>query len=412
MTKIYTVSEFNSALNEMFEEIQVAVEGEVSEFKVSQNKWLFFNLKDEEGILRCFATVFQIKNPILEDGLKVRVYGYPKIHSKSGNFSFTVLKVEPVGEGALKRAYEILKNRLETEGLFAPERKRALPRFPQTIGLIASKDSAAYSDFIKILKARWGGLKIHLINVAVQGQEAVPQIVGAFQCLNESNLEFDLVALIRGGGSLEDLRAFNSEEVVRAIFGSCFPVVVGVGHERDDTLADFAADLRASTPSNAAELIVPDKEEVRREFETAKRGFIAAQRFWFEEKAEAIEDSVDRLKSIIGKKAADFSASLANFFHQAEIWRKDLVQKKIAAANCIFRMELNFKKHVQEIKNRLNLSEKIILALNPESLLARGYAVVFKDGKAVRSANELDIDDNVRIKLFKGGFWSKVLKKE
>ena len=188
--------------------------------------------------------------------------------------------------------------------------------------------------------------------------------------------------------------------------------MVGVGHERDDTLADFAADLRASTPSNAAELIVPDKEEVRREFETAKRGFIAAQRFWFEEKAEAIEDSVDRLKSIIGKKAADFSASLANFFHQAEIWRKDLVQKKIAAANCIFRMELNFKKHVQEIKNRLNLSEKIILALNPESLLARGYAVVFKDGKAVRSANELDIDDNVRIKLFKGGFWSKVLKKE
>lgn len=409
--KIYTVSEFNEYLNELLAEQEVAVEGEVSEFKVSQSKWLFFNLKDEEGILRCFATVFQIKIPILEDGLKVRVYGYPKIHGKSGNFSFTVLRVEPVGEGALKRAYEILKARLEQEGLFAPERKRSLPKFPRAVGLIASRDSAAYSDFIKILKARWGGLTIHLINVAVQGQEAIPQILAAFDYFNRADLGLDAVALIRGGGSLEDLQAFNSEEVARAVFGSRVPVAVGVGHERDETLADFAADLRCSTPSNVAELIVPHKEEVSRELENMKRRFLSAHQLLLEEKRGEVDDLIDRLKTIIEGRIAEFSRSLVIFFHQVKIWQNNFFQKEIFISNAVFRAQAHFRKHLQGLSNRLTLAEKIITTLHPKSLLKRGYAIATKDGKVIKDAEALDIHDEVRVTLCKGGFLSQVLKK-
>lgn len=412
MSQIFTVSEYNEYLNESLAEQTAVIEGEVSEFKVSQNKWLFFNLKDSDGILKCFATVFQIKNPVLEDGLTVRIYGYPKIHGKSGNFSFTVLKVEPVGEGALKRAYEILKQRLENEGLFALERKRVLPKFPESIGLITSGDSAAYSDFVKVLKARWGGIKIYLINTAVQGQEAVSQITTAFEYFNRSKLDLDLVVLIRGGGSMEDLQAFNSEEIARAIFGSRFPVAVGVGHEKDETLADFAADLRCSTPSNVAELIAPQREEISAALRDIERRLMSGQRFWIEEKNENVEDFMNRLSSIIEDKMMEFSQILNHFFHQIEIWRKNIVQKKIIISNLIFLIETSFKKYFQEMNHSLMLAEKIVSTLNPQSLLKRGYAIAFKDGRIIKNSSDLEADDEVKVRLFRGGFSAKVLKKD
>ncbi|MBI1754757.1 exodeoxyribonuclease VII large subunit [Candidatus Azambacteria bacterium] len=209
--KIFSVAEYVAYLNEALSERDAVVEGEISEYKINQSKWIFFKVKDEEATLECFSTVFKLRLP-LEDGMRVRVYGRPGIYAKSGKFSMTVEWAEPAGEGALKRSFELLKAELEKEGLFAAARKRPLPRFPKKIALVASKESAAYGDFTKILKQRFGGLEVFLYHVQVQGGEAIADIQKAFSYFNAHHKELGIeaVALVRGGGSLEDLAAFNS----------------------------------------------------------------------------------------------------------------------------------------------------------------------------------------------------------
>src|SRR3989339_1059149 len=261
MIPVLSVSQFLSQINDIIAG-EFIVEGEVSQYKISQNKWIFFDLKDDKAIINCFATVFGLKMP-LEDGMKVRVAGYPRVREQTGKFSFTVQAVELVGEGSLKRAYELLKKKLTAEGLFEIDRKRQLPFLPQKIGVIASRDSAAFGDFKRIINNRWSGVEVVLRHTLVQGDGAIGDVVQSFNEFNQlnDNLKPDVLVLIRGGGSLEDLSAFNSEEVARAVYGSKIPVVCGVGHERDESLADLTADMRASTPSNAAEIVVPDKKD-------------------------------------------------------------------------------------------------------------------------------------------------------
>ncbi len=263
--RVYSVSEFNEFINGVLAVHPVVVEGEISRFEIRQQRLIFFTLVDKKSTVDCFAMIWDIDAPLelCTEGAMVRVYGVPGLYVKSGRFRINVKRLELAGEGALRRAYELLKARLAKEGLFDIARKRILPRYPRRIGLITSRDAAAYSDFLKILRERWGGLEILFINVAVQGVGAVPQIVRAIEAMQRENI--DVMVITRGGGSLEDLAAFNSEKVARAVFSSRIPVVVGVGHERDESLADFVADVRASTPSNAAELIVPHRREVRSE---------------------------------------------------------------------------------------------------------------------------------------------------
>jgi exodeoxyribonuclease VII large subunit len=257
-----TVTQFLGIINETlgFAYPSVEIEGEVSSFKINQGKFVFFDLKDEQNTLSCFMMVHQLKLPI-EDGMKVRVVGSPKI-TKFSKFSLTVRSINIAGEGALRRAMELLKKKLDTEGLFDPKRKRPLPVFPQRIGLITSATSAAYADFIKILGARWGGLHIVLADVTVQGATAPDQITGAISYFNSLREPVDVLVIIRGGGSLEDLMAFSTEPVARAVAASRTPTIVGVGHEVDISLADYAADLRAATPTDAARLVVPDRTEI------------------------------------------------------------------------------------------------------------------------------------------------------
>ena len=217
-----------------------------------------FTLKDKESNVRCFMTVWDLKAEI-EDGMMVKVSGRPTLTQKWG-FSFNLKSVQPAGEGALRRAFVLLQKKLTAEGVFSIERKRSLPRFPQHIALITSREAAAYSDFIKVLNARVGGLKISFIHTQVQGEKAPQQIIEALEAANTGLTDLDVIVLARGGGSLEDLQAFNDEMVVRAVAASRTPTIVGVGHERDVTLAELAADVRASTPSNAAELLVQSRE--------------------------------------------------------------------------------------------------------------------------------------------------------
>jgi exodeoxyribonuclease VII large subunit len=256
-----TVSEFNSLLNQTlsFAYPEVIVEGEVSSFKVNQGKWVFFDLKDEDSLVGCFITIYQLKTE-LEDGMLIRVKATPQL-TKWGKFSLTVKEVELAGEGSVKRAFEMLKAKFEKEGLFEQDRKRQLPQYPQKIALITSNQAAAYNDFLTIINDRWAGLEIEHIQVQVQGPSAPLQIAEAIGYINELK-GYDALVIIRGGGSAEDLQAFNTEEVVRAVYGSRVPTLVAIGHEDDVSLAELAADIRGATPTDAARRLVPDKLEL------------------------------------------------------------------------------------------------------------------------------------------------------
>jgi len=259
-----TVSDFVALTNQTLEYAypSVEVEGEVAGFKVNQGKYVFFDLKDSGASIGCFMTVWQLRQPI-EDGMKIIVTATPKL-TQWGKFSLTVRALRPSGEGSLKKSFELLKAKLDKEGLFTPERKRLLPVLPQHIAVISSIQAAGYADFIKILGDRWGGLKVDVAQVQVQGTDAPDQIIRALKYFNAQEVLPEIIVIIRGGGSADDLSAFNDELLVREIATSRVPTLVGVGHETDESLADLAADVRAATPSNAAQIIVPDRHEIIR----------------------------------------------------------------------------------------------------------------------------------------------------
>lgn len=255
----FTASEFVAVFNQSLDMLypSVGITGELSNFRVSKNRWVYFDLKDEGASVKFFGTVYVLPGP-LEDGMTLEVHGRPRLHPQFG-FSVQVDSIQAVGEGSIKKAQDLLARKLEAEGLFDPERKRGVPYPPTRIGLVTSAESAAIADFRKIIDARWGRLDVQLIDVQVQGVDAPAQIASAITQFNQLSNPPDVLVIIRGGGSADDLGAFSTEPVVRAVAASRVPTVVAVGHEVDVSLAELAADLRASTPSNAAELLVPDR---------------------------------------------------------------------------------------------------------------------------------------------------------
>lgn len=286
MSDSFTPSEFVAVVNQTLEYAysSVLVTGEVASFKVNQGKWVFFDIKDEETSVSCFMPFWSLHVP-LEDGMKVVVRGTPKL-TKWGKFSLTVNAVKPVGEGSIKKAYEMLKKKLAAEGLFDPAKKRSLPEDLTRLGVISSTQAAGYADFIKIINARWGGMKVQVAHTQVQGMDAPEQIIRALRYFNE-RAEVQVIAILRGGGSADDLSCFNDEALVREIAASRIPVITGIGHEVDESLADLAADVRASTPSNAAELLTRDR------------------------KTEKIKEKIDRIQQKIEMEIRTLSNELA-----------------------------------------------------------------------------------------------------
>lgn len=377
MNQVLTVSEFLDALNETmgFAFPEVVVQGEVSSFKVNQGKWVFFDVKDKEATLGCFMTLYQLKTP-LEDGMQVRVIGTPKL-TKWGKFSFTVKRVELAGEGELKRAFMLLKKKLGDEGLFAPERKRSLPQYPKTIGLVASGQSAAYADFIKILGQRWGGLSIQLADVQVQGVAAPDQVVGAIRQFNEAAEPVDVIVVIRGGGSLEDLQAFNTEDVARAVAGSRIPTIVGVGHEVDVSLADMAADVRAATPTDAARIVVPDRNAV----------------------AGELDSRVARAEQLLRQNLLRREQLLLGNVTRMERFVRQPIERLARAA-------INLRRDLGTIERTLQLREQKLEGLvrnlknvDPKAVLARGYSLVRQDDKLVKSAADINAQQPFMIQF-------------
>ncbi len=379
----------------------VVVEGEITGYSVSQNKWVFFSLRDEQGVIACFAMVYQLSGRY-EDGMRVRIWGTPRLHQKSGKFSLYIDRMEATGEGALKRAFELTKKQLEKEGIFAQERKRALPRMPKVIGLIDSKESAAHTDFMRILNQRWRGISVHHIQVRVQGEGAVDDIVKAFEWFNENDTGAEVIVMIRGGGSLEDLAAFNAEGVARAVFGSRLPVVCGVGHERDESLADYAADMRAATPTHAASLVVPDRQEVGAQIGRYVRTMVHAYESLLEWERHRVQQSARVVFLTIERAAQHVHHCIERIrnafrYREQEIARfqRELVTIHTHSArsltSCIVRR-----------RESLASRTEMLRAVSPMGVLERGYSLIRKGGKVVDSVAALQEGENIDIVLHDG----------
>ncbi len=340
---LLSVSEFVALTNQTLEFAypSVVVQGELANFRVSKNRWVYFDLKDDEAIVRFFGTIYNLPGP-LEDGMLLKVRGQPRLHPQFG-FSITVQTIQPSGEGTIKRAAQLLEKQLAAEGLFDLSRKRSLPYPPERIGLITSRQSAAYADFTKILDARWPGLEVQFIDVQVQGEQAPTQIVAALQHINALPEPPEIVIIIRGGGSSEDLAAFSSETVTRAVATSRVPTMVAIGHEIDLSLAELAADSQASTPSNAAELLVPDRAaELRR---------------------------LTLLRQDIGN----------DMIRQIRLRRSEL-------AELTPRLLSHAGQIVEQAKQSLSMRAQLLAALSPRTILQRGYAIVRDEaGRVVRT---------------------------
>lgn len=366
---VFGVSDFVAYLNQTLEIAYpyVTIEGELSDFRVSRNRWVYFDLKDAEASVRFFGTVYNLPGP-LEDGMLVRVAGNPRLHPQYG-FSVNIQTITPVGEGNLRRAADLLAAKLAAEGLFASERKRLLPYPPRRIALVTAGNSAAYGDFLKILNARWRGVTVEHFDVQVQGEPAVGQIVSAIAAANALPEPPDVLVLTRGGGSADDLAVFSVEQVVRAVAASRITTLVAVGHEVDVSLAELAADQRASTPSNAAELLTPDRTVVLQQLQRVR---------------------------------TDLDESLQGLVKQRKEWLKRQSVELDRGLHSVYRT----------VQFRLQAVRQILEAYDPNVALKRGYALVRAEGKVVRSISDLQVGRSVNLQLSDGTATATIIGKE
>jgi exodeoxyribonuclease VII large subunit len=291
--RIWKVSEITECIGELLERAfrDVWIEGEVSNFRPAQSGHLYFTLKDAGAQIRCVCFRDQARTLKFrpEDGLHVTVRGSLGVYEVRGEYQVYVSYIEPVGAGALQLAFEQLKKKLEAEGLFAEERKKPLPVMPRCIGVVTSPTGAAIRDILRVLKRRFANVHVRLFPVKVQGEGAAKEIAAALGYFNRAGFA-DVIILARGGGSLEDLWAFNEERVARAIAESAIPIITGVGHETDFTIADFVADLRAPTPSAAAEIVVRSRQEFDRHIAEYQRRLIQQIRYLLSERRHRVRD--------------------------------------------------------------------------------------------------------------------------
>jgi exodeoxyribonuclease VII large subunit len=368
--KVYTVSAFNHGVASWVAKLpSLWIEGEVTEFR-RQPGWqsVFFTLKDpQDGACLPVSMPrgrFDGLRLDLVDGMTVHVFGRPELYEARGVFQLRALSVEPLGLGAILAGLERLKRKLAAEGLFAPERKRSLPVLPRRIGLLTGNEAAAKRDFVTAVQSRFPAANVLVAQTYVQGQAAPAAIAATLDTLAREP-EVDVIVLTRGGGSFEDLLPFSDERVVRAVAACSVPVVSAVGHEQDTPLCDHAADVRASTPTAAARLVIPDERELRERLDAARANL-----------ARGAGRTVERARNSLARDRERLSRAPAL-----------LVERKRAG--------------LEALAGRLQ-------ALSPQKTLARGYAIVRADNDIVRSSSELAVGARVEVELGEGGFGGRV----
>ena len=435
--RIWPVRELVSQVRELVEQKygDVWVEGEISNFRPAPSGHIYFTLKDADAQLP--IVLFRRQAMLLrfrpEDGLHVLVRGRVSVYEQRGQMQLVAETMEPVGAGSLQLAFEQLKERLKAEGLFDADRKKPLPAFPRTVGIVTSPTGAVVRDFLNIVARRHSGLNVLLAPVSVQGDQAAAEIESAIAHLNESGL-VDLIVLARGGGSLEDLAAFNSERVARGIASSRLPVVSAIGHETDFTIADFVADLRAPTPSAAAELITEAQHRIAEYLATLDHRLTRAARFQLLQARQHLSRlpvgrAEARMANLLHRKAQrldDLTARLESAFASALRRRQELVAARAAA---VLRHDprqalATARSRLQALHNHLHRGIDHLLhanaatlssldarlhSLSPLAVLDRGYALVLNaNGSVVRSAAQLNPGDPLTTRLADGAFTSRV----
>lgn len=410
MPLTFTVSEFVDFLRAHLRTAvgEVTVRGEVTNYRRRSDDLVFFELKDEASVVGCFCLRWELSVE-LEDGQEIRVLATPSLFKKSGKFHLRVRAIELVGAGALQKAFLKLTAKLKAEGLFAPERKRALPRFPERIGLITSQDAAAYQDVLKTLKRRWLRHAVVFVPVRVQGPGAARDIARAIQIQNSTG-RVDVIILTRGGGSLEDLQAFNDETVARALVASKAPVVAGIGHERDFTVAELVADLRASTPTAAAELVAPDRREVATDVIDCARRAGAALAAEVAERRSAVRDAVDRLSVALGAPQLKLQTLRQRFATALERLAARPREQRLGVDHATARLTQSLVAWLRQRTDGVERLTALLTALSPTTVLARGYSVTFDAaGKVVHDADTVRSGERIRSRLQRGQLTSEVV---
>ena len=377
------------SLNEVFK--TVWVEGEVSGLTTPQSGHLYFNLKDESAQLNCIVwrtaagrLPFKIKN-----GQKLICGGSIDVYPQRGSYQLIIQQVQPVGIGALELAFRQLKEKLQKEGLFDPAAKQPIPRYPKRVAVVTSPTSAAIRDFLQVLTRRWSTTDVLVVPVRVQGDGAADEIAAAIERLQKMKNPVDVIVVTRGGGSIEDLWSFNEEKVCRAIFKSEIPVVSGVGHEIDITLSDLVADVRALTPSEAAERLVPDRADFKRQLGNVSQ----------------------RMQQALTSKIDNAELRLARFAnHSALLKPLETIERRaeeVEALSADLHQQVQLMMRLKET-NLVSLAEKLDL-VSPLGVLKRGYSLTTNEkGSVVKSSKELAVGSLIHTRLADGKVASRV----
>ena len=391
---IFSVSEANNFIKALLDQVpqlqEIYVRGEISNYKLYPSGHHYFTLKDESGAMRCVMFKGQAAHLRFrpENGMKVIAFGHISVFPRDGAYQLYCSDLTADGIGDLHVAFEQLKAKLEAEGLFESAHKKPLPKYPQKIAIITSSAGAAVHDMIRILRARWPLSKVLLLPVRVQGAEAPPEIVGALRYANKWKVA-DVIITGRGGGSIEDLWAFNDERVARAIYESDIPVISAVGHEPDVTIADYVADARASTPSNAAEIVVPDQKTLRRQLENVRARLA-------QDETARIEAQSERLRKLAQSRSLrDPMAFIAD--------------KRLLLDYTQSRLSSLAQQQTAVRQRKFEALCASLDALSPLKVLSRGYAMAQNEaGAVIKRAADVAVGEKIDVSLGQGSLSCRV----
>ena len=417
-SKVFTVAELTRQIRGTLETrfSAVWVQGEISNYKLHPSGHQYFTLKDQRAQMSCVIfrdTIAPLRQPLV-DGTHVQVYGRITVFEARGQYQLSVQILQPRGLGLLQAKFDALKRRLEAEGLFAPERKRALPKFPRRIGIVTSPSGAAIRDMLNVLQRRAPWLSILINPVRVQGTGAAQEIAVAIRELatpSEVFASVDLIVVARGGGSIEDLWEFNEEIVARTIASVDVPVVSAVGHEIDFTICDFVADLRAPTPSAAAELIVPDMVDLRRQIDNCARAIGRELINRMRDVQQRLDHAQETLRRCLDHKIDSYKRGLLHL--AAALQTRSPARELVLRRNRLVDLRRRFvelpMRVLENARHRFRETEGILRVLGPEATLRRGYSITTDErGALVRTVASVRPEMKIRTRVSDGEFESTV----
>ena len=418
-SKVFTVGELTRQIRGILETKfgAVWVQGEISNYKLHPSGHQYFTLKDQRAQIACVIwrdTMLPPRQPLV-NGTQVQVYGTVTVFETRGQYQLNVQILQPRGVGMLQAKFEALKRKLQAEGLFAPERKRSLPKFPQRIGIVTSPSGAAIRDMLNVLRRRAPWLQIWISPVRVQGTGAAQEIAVAIRELaapNDAFAPLDLIVVTRGGGSIEDLWEFNEEIVARAIFNSTVPIVSAVGHEIDFTICDFVADLRAPTPSAAAELIVPDIIDLHRRIDGCVRGLARQLLNRVRDAQQRLDHGREILQRCLAHKIDAYKRGLIHITRalQARSPARELMMRRNRLVDLHRRLIASPERLLENARHRFRRIGGILRVLGPEATLRRGYSITMNErGKIIRTIAVVRPKMKIRTRVNDGEFGSEVL---